>query len=171
MSPDPNLSQLKQYSILTPSIDEQHQIVRRIETAFVKIDRLAAEARRALELVGKLDEAILAKAFRGELIPQDESDEPAEHLLARVLAERQAAPKEKNRIIKRKGKMLTARDFLSAKLPSWPNDGISFQDLRSEFSGSYDDLKDAVFKFLSDENAVLQQVFDEKRSAMTLRKR
>ncbi|MEP9350009.1 restriction endonuclease subunit S [Xanthobacter sp. KR7-225] len=75
------------------TLEEQHEIVRRIEAAFAKIDRLAAQARRALELVGKLDEAILAKAFRGELVPQDENDEPAEHLLIRIRAERQAAPK------------------------------------------------------------------------------
>ena len=72
---------------------EQHEIVRRIESAFAKIDRLAAEAKRALALVGRLDEAVLAKAFRGELVPQDENDEPAATLLARIRAEREAAPK------------------------------------------------------------------------------
>jgi type I restriction enzyme S subunit len=75
--------------------EEQDEIVRRIESAFAKIDRLAKEAKRALELVGRLDEALLAKAFRGELVPQDENDEPAEHLLARIRAEREAAPKGK----------------------------------------------------------------------------
>tara|TARA_R100001129_G_scaffold135008_1_gene96482 strand:+ start:38191 stop:39363 length:1173 start_codon:yes stop_codon:yes gene_type:complete len=81
--------------LLIPSVDEQHEIVRRIESAFEKIDRLAAEAKRALELVGKLDEAILAKAFRGELVPQDPNDEPASVLLDRIKAERAAAPKTK----------------------------------------------------------------------------
>jgi type I restriction enzyme S subunit len=76
----------------TPPLEEQHEIVRRIEAAFARIDRLAGEAKRALALVGRLDEAILAKAFRGELVPQDETDEPAERLLARIRAERQAAP-------------------------------------------------------------------------------
>ncbi|MBY5405902.1 restriction endonuclease subunit S [Rhizobium leguminosarum] len=74
---------------------QQQGIVRRIESAFAKIDRLAAEARRALNLVGKLDEAILAKAFRGELVPQDDNDEPAEKLLERIRSERQAAPEAK----------------------------------------------------------------------------
>ncbi|OCW57063.1 restriction endonuclease subunit S [Hoeflea olei] len=77
------------------SLEEQHEIVRRIESAFAKIDRLAQEAKRALKLVGRLDEAILAKAFRGELVPQDENDEPAERLLARIRAEREAAPQRK----------------------------------------------------------------------------
>ncbi len=80
---------------LPSTLQEQHEIVRRIESAFAKIDRLAKEAKRALELVGRLDEAILAKAFRGELVPQDENDEPAEHLLTRIRAERKAAPKGK----------------------------------------------------------------------------
>ncbi|CUX50657.1 hypothetical protein AGR4B_Lc70152 [Agrobacterium tumefaciens str. CFBP 5621] len=87
--------QLEQYKFDVPDIEEQHEIVRRIESAFAKIDRLAKEAKRALELLGKLDEAILAKAFRGELVPQDENDEPAVRLLARIRAEREAAPKGK----------------------------------------------------------------------------
>jgi type I restriction enzyme, S subunit len=35
---------------------------------------------------------LLAKAFRGELVPQDPSDEPAAVLLARIRAAREAAP-------------------------------------------------------------------------------
>lgn len=88
-------AKLKEFQLSVPPFEEQHEIVRRIETAFARIDRLAAEAKRALTLVGKLDEAILAKAFRGELVPQDESDEPASVLLERIRAERAAAPKPK----------------------------------------------------------------------------
>jgi len=88
-----NLRDLRNLPIPALSLEEQHEIVRRIESAFAKIDRLAGQAKRALELVGKLDEAILAKAFRGELVPQDETDEPADRLLARIRAEREAAPK------------------------------------------------------------------------------
>lgn len=62
----------------------RNDITRRIESAFSKIDRLAGEARLALKLVSKLDEAILGKAFRGELVPQDENDEPASVLLEKI---------------------------------------------------------------------------------------
>lgn len=82
-------------------LEEQHEIVRCIESAFAKIDRLTTEVRRALDLVGKLDEAILTSAFRGELVPQDENDEPAEKLLERIRAERAAAPKATRRQAKR----------------------------------------------------------------------
>lgn len=90
-----NSQQLQALQLRLPSLEAQDEIVHRIKTAFAKIDRLAGEAKRALELVGKLDEAILAKAFRGKLVSQDESDEPAEQLLARIRAKRQAAPKGK----------------------------------------------------------------------------
>jgi type I restriction enzyme S subunit len=88
-----NLEILAAVRLPVAPLDEQNEIVRRIESAFAHVDRLAREAKRALELVGRLDEAILAKAFRGELVPQDENDEPAEYLLARIRAERPTAPK------------------------------------------------------------------------------
>jgi type I restriction enzyme S subunit len=67
-------------------LEEQHEIVRRIETAFATLDHLAAETRSAAALLDRLDQAILAKAFRGELVPQDPNDEPASMLLDRIRA-------------------------------------------------------------------------------------
>ncbi|WP_067340741.1 restriction endonuclease subunit S [Stappia indica] len=93
-----SLAQIKKLSLPWPSDQKKREIVRRIESAFGKIDRLAGEAKRALALVGRLDEAVLAKAFRGELVPQDPNDEPASVLLERIRAERAAAPKPKRRL-------------------------------------------------------------------------
>lgn len=71
-----------------PSVAEQREIARCLETAFAWIDRLAAEAASAHKLIDHLDQAVLAKAFRGELVPQDPNDEPASVLLERIRAER-----------------------------------------------------------------------------------
>lgn len=91
------LSGLRKFSIPAPSILEQRRIVQRIEAAFTWIDRLAAEATSARKLIDRLDQAVLAKAFRGELVPQDPNDEPASVLLERIKAERGVAPKAKRR--------------------------------------------------------------------------
>lgn len=49
----------------------------------------------ARKRVGQLTPALLAKAFRGELVAQDPADEPASELQARLAATRAAAPKAK----------------------------------------------------------------------------
>jgi len=89
-----NLSQDALCKIVVPWPDarERAYVVRRIETAFAWIDRLAAEAASARTLIDRLDQAVLAKAFRGELVPQDPADEPADALLARIRAARRAEP-------------------------------------------------------------------------------
>lgn len=76
-------------------IDEQQTLVRRIEAAFARIDRMVEDATRAAHLLDRLDQRLLAKAFCGELVPQDPNDEPAAELLARIEAARAAAPKSK----------------------------------------------------------------------------
>lgn len=79
-----------------PSASEAQEIVRRIEAAFARIDRLADESARAARLLDRLDERLLAKAFRGDLVPQDPADEPAAALLAR-LRESSAAARRRGR--------------------------------------------------------------------------
>lgn len=76
-----------------PPLTEQHEIARRIARSIAEIDRMVAEAASARRLLDRLDQAVLAKAFRGELVPQDPADEPAGVLLDRIRAERAAAPK------------------------------------------------------------------------------
>lgn len=80
-----------------PPVEEAREIVSLIESAFARADRLEAEAARARKLLDRLEAAILAKAFRGELVPQDPNDEPASVLLERIRAARAAAPKAKRR--------------------------------------------------------------------------
>jgi type I restriction enzyme S subunit len=82
----------------TPGLRLQTEIVHRLENGFAWIDRLAPEARHARKLIDHLDQAVLAKAFRGELVPQDPTDEPASKLLERIRAERSSSScSEKNR--------------------------------------------------------------------------
>lgn len=83
-----NGTKLRQLGIPVMPHDEQHEIVRCIETAFAWIYRLATEATRARKLIDHLDQAVLSKAFRGELVPQDPNDELASILLERIRSAR-----------------------------------------------------------------------------------
>lgn len=62
-----NLEDLRKLPVDVPSIDEQFEIVRRVREIFSQIDSLLNEATRATALAKRLDQAILAKAFRGDL--------------------------------------------------------------------------------------------------------
>jgi type I restriction enzyme S subunit len=81
---------LSNLPILLPSPEEQTEIVRRVETLFAFADRLEARYTAARAKVDKLTPSLLAKAFRGELVPQDPNDEPASELLARIQTQRNA---------------------------------------------------------------------------------
>jgi type I restriction enzyme S subunit len=78
-------------------LPEQKEIVRHIQSSFKWIDRLSFETTSARKLVDHLDQTILAKAFRGELVPQDPNDVPASVLLERIRAGRQATPISRGR--------------------------------------------------------------------------
>jgi type I restriction enzyme S subunit len=78
--------------VLVPTLEEQTEIVRRVKALFALADRIEARYKAAAEKVDKLTPALLAKAFRGELVPQDPNDEPAAVLLERIRAQRVATP-------------------------------------------------------------------------------
>lgn len=86
---------VKNTKIPLPSLNEQTEIVHRVEQLFTFADQLEAKVASAKTRIDHLTQSILAKAFRGELVPQDPNDEPASVLLERIKAQRAAAPKAK----------------------------------------------------------------------------
>ena len=84
-----NKAHLMKWPVFLPPLEEQDEIVRQIKAAFAWIARISAEHAKASRLLPKLDHSILAKAFRGELVPQDPNEEPASALLERIRAEPQ----------------------------------------------------------------------------------
>lgn len=89
------VSDVSELLLALPPLSEQTEIVRRVEQLFAYADQLQAKVAAAQQRIDALTQSLLAKAFRGELVPQDPTDEPASVLLERIRAQRAATPKPK----------------------------------------------------------------------------
>ncbi|MEZ9240173.1 restriction endonuclease subunit S [Vibrio splendidus] len=85
------LRDIRDMSISLPSIAEQKEIVRLVDQYFAFADTIEAQVKKAQARVDNLTQSILAKAFRGELVAQDPTDEPADKLLERIAEARKEA--------------------------------------------------------------------------------
>ena len=101
-----NLSQGKILSApiaLSPAKEQE-----RILTYLISTENSASETLKKIKvtesLINYLDRSILTKAFQGELVPQDPTDEPASVLLDRIKAEREAMQPKKKATRKLKAK-------------------------------------------------------------------
>ena len=90
-------SQIDVFAIAVPPFAEQEEIVKKIDGLLLKAAAAERMTREAREAAKSLDSTILAKAFRGDLVPQDPTDEPASVLLDRIRAERAAAEPAKDK--------------------------------------------------------------------------
>lgn len=97
-------SDVKGQPIAIPPLPEQHEIVRRVSALFALADKVEARLAAATAAVERVTRAVLAKAFRGELVETEAAlarregrdYEPAAALLERVTAARAAdAPADK----------------------------------------------------------------------------
>lgn len=94
-------SDIEEIPILLPSLPEQQEIVRLLDEQFEVIERNEREIDAALRRSEALRQAILKKAFSGQLVAQDPADEPASVLLARLQAGRQESVAIKSQSVKK----------------------------------------------------------------------
>jgi|SaaInlStandDraft_1057018.scaffolds.fasta_scaffold42912_2 type I restriction enzyme, S subunit len=93
---------LKQFRLLRPPIEEQTEIVKRVESLFVKADTIEAAYDKLKQQIDNLPQAILAKAFKGELVAQLPTDGDAKDLLKEIATLRASLEKEKKSKKKKK---------------------------------------------------------------------
>jgi type I restriction enzyme S subunit len=93
-----NTNLLAELDVPLPPLDEQREIVRIVGALFRFGDAIDNRVTTGATLVNKLTQSILAKAFRGELVPTEaelarregRDYEPASVLLERIKAERES---------------------------------------------------------------------------------
>ena len=102
--------QILDFDIPIPPRTEQEVIIRRMEQFLALAKKVEERIAAATKRAEKLTQSILAKAFRGELVPTEaeladregRDYESATELLARIRAEREQQPVETRRASKRK---------------------------------------------------------------------
>ena len=92
-----NQNHVSAFVLPLPSLMEQAEMVRILDARLKSAEMLDAEIKTALARAESLRQSILKKAFSGQLVPQDPTDEPASALLARIRAERANAPAKRRR--------------------------------------------------------------------------
>ncbi|MGF6397346.1 type I restriction enzyme S subunit [Pseudomonas frederiksbergensis] len=163
-----SLTQCRNFLLPIPPADEQAEIVRRVESLFVLADTLEAKYKNASAQVEGLIPALLAKAFRGELVRQDLTDEPASQMLERiaVMAANQKPIAKNQKPLRRALLKSASKDQLSDIVGQMPKDGFTFEELSQVASRDYESLKEELFRLLADKKSGFKQFFDDNAKSM-----
>jgi type I restriction enzyme S subunit len=92
--PGLNLRDVRRLPVPLAPAEEQKEVIRELQSALAHVAVLRRTSQECARLGAQLDSSLLAKAFRGELVPQDPNDEPAEAMLARLRGANGAATSE-----------------------------------------------------------------------------
>lgn len=101
-----NLSDLRRFAIPLAPLSEQYELTELLFKSFEILDNQRHNLNSSLTKLYIFEQSILSKAFRGDLVPQDLTDEPANVLLERIRATQAAQPtKAKRTLTERKPPM------------------------------------------------------------------
>lgn len=129
--PNVNAQALGVLFIPVPPVEEQKRIVERVKSLIGLADSIENSKSDLLELIDKTKAKTIDMAIRGELVPQDPNDEPAEVLLEKIREEKKQLVKE--------GKL---------KKKDIQNDTIIFKDKDGLF---YEKLSNGTINCIDDE--------------------
>jgi len=98
-----NATKTRQIEIPFPPLAEQDEIIRLVDESLTIADKVEEDLVQQMDYSEKLRVSVLRKAFQGQLVPQDPTEEPASKLLERIKAEKEVAQqKVKKKTTKKK---------------------------------------------------------------------
>lgn len=168
-----SLTQCRNFIFSIPSLAEQKEIIHRVEKLLALADKIESRYSKAKVQLDKLPQSLLAKAFRGELVPQDENDESASILIEKLGTQKLLTTESK----KIKGKLIAPKTIvkettmnLQALIESkFRKKEFSFEDLHKELQIDYEVAKEELFSLLS--TKFLEMSFDAKKEMMVFKRR
>lgn len=166
-----NLEDLRTLPVEVPPLDEQSEIVLRVQRLLELADQLESRHNAAFRIAESMASSLLTMAFHGELVPQDPTDEPATELLAKIEIDKFSKTVERSRmrkVTKRKQTDMsnTGKEAIKAAIMSMHSKAFSFEDLRARVSEDYESLKATVFGLLEEPEPIIRQVFNKKAEAI-----
>ena len=152
-----NLKILNAVEISVPTVEEQTEIVRILDSLFAKEQQAKEAAETVLEKIDLLKKSILARAFRGELGTNDPTEESAVELIKSVLSEKIQKDKPKSKREKKKPEV----EFVAKTIMQALSAGgkITPEKLKSETGLLIDDFYDQL-KILIDSDCVVETRID-----------
>lgn len=154
---------LREVRLRIPSLDEQRDAIEAYRAASARLDLALARRDRATRLLIRFEQAMVAQAFAGHLVPQSDVEEDAAVLLDRIRSRPATAVTRRKRS---KLGMASTKDRLRALISTAADAGQTFAEIRYAVPAPYRELRDAVFEALGD--GTLRQRFDDKRGTMVL---
>lgn len=176
-----NAKKLQAYEFDLPPMSEQLEIVRRVNELFSRADLFERQYLDARKAFSRLTQSILAKAFRGELVEQEDNDEPASELLARILIKKEdksLAKTKKESVSKvvntKSNDDRSAKNIDQASVIKWigdlKEDTFSNEDLNESFRSDYEQLKEILFSLLKEDKPMITKVFDVDKKDFIFKK-
>ena len=168
--PGLNLSDVRRVPIPLPPLSEQDEIIRCVDNLLASGRRIFNAYSRTHARLERLTPSLLAKAFRGELVPQDPNDEPASRVVDEVRAKRTSQPPavQRERATRTPTMAQVTSDSLKKAIAEIPGSKFTFDQLRHRVPGDYEALRDALFVLLGAPKPPVRQVFDDTNRMMVL---
>ncbi len=152
---------LGSYPVPVAPKKDQDRIVQFIGNAFSVLDSVSDKHDSAVALISDLNDSILKKAFRGQLVNQLPDEESAHEILMQISHQRAAFPKK---LRKRKTKEAPMSKQPEQRIvddsDSWPEAGLPYEEMAERISMPHNQMRDALFVLLAAENPKIRQIFD-----------
>jgi type I restriction enzyme, S subunit len=159
--------EIRAFHIKLAPLEEQHEIVRIISEAYLKVDALEQGYKDAVRMLSTCEKQIFEKAFSGVFPHQGGNIEDTQAFLEGIKNEL-SAPVVKP--LGRKKKVMVERNSVNNLLESWPDEGLTFEQLSAKTSEGYETVRAEIFNLLEADPAILVQYFDRDQKIMKLKK-